>query len=65
VELRQKVAPFIAALAAEGVLALPGGLNVLRLLPPLVVTRAQLDTVLEKIAWVLSRPVAVEEGSEE
>jgi LysW-gamma-L-lysine/LysW-L-ornithine aminotransferase len=65
VELRQKVAPFIAALAEEGVLALPGGLTVLRLLPPLVITREQLDVVLKKIALVLSRPIAAEEGTEE
>jgi LysW-gamma-L-lysine/LysW-L-ornithine aminotransferase len=65
VELRQKVAPYIAALAAEGVLALPGGLNVLRLLPPLVITRPQLDAAIEKISLVLARPIAAEEATEE
>ncbi|MDE3091652.1 MAG: acetylornithine/succinylornithine family transaminase, partial [Chloroflexota bacterium] len=35
VELKQKVTPYLHALMDRGVLALPAGLNVLRLLPPL------------------------------
>jgi acetylornithine/LysW-gamma-L-lysine aminotransferase len=38
VELRGKVAPVLRALQDRGVLALPAGLTVLRLLPPLVIS---------------------------
>ena len=54
VELKTKVAPYLRALQAEGVLALPAGLNVLRFLPPAVITREQIDTVVEKTAKVLA-----------
>jgi LysW-gamma-L-lysine/LysW-L-ornithine aminotransferase len=37
VELRSKVAPYLAALEARGYLGLPAGSTVLRLLPPLVI----------------------------
>ncbi|MCS6773955.1 MAG: acetylornithine/succinylornithine family transaminase [Anaerolineae bacterium] len=55
IELRTKVAPYLRALQAEGVLALPAGLNVLRLLPPAVITYEQIDFVVEKIAAVLAK----------
>jgi acetylornithine/LysW-gamma-L-lysine aminotransferase len=54
VELKTKVAPFLRGLQAEGVLALPAGMNVLRFLPPAVITREQIDTVVEKTAKVLA-----------
>ncbi len=54
VELKTKVAPYLRALQAEGVIALPAGLNVLRFLPPAVITREQIDTVVEKTAKVLA-----------
>ena len=54
VELRTKVAPYLRALQAEGVLALPAGLNVLRFLPPAVITREQINFVVEKVGKVLS-----------
>ncbi len=38
IELRSKVAPVLQALQARGVLALPAGATVLRLLPPLVIS---------------------------
>lgn len=65
VELRQKVTPYIAALMDHGVLALPAGLTVLRLLPPLVITREQIDFVVEQIAAVLTKPLAQEEAGTE
>jgi acetylornithine/LysW-gamma-L-lysine aminotransferase len=65
IELRQKVTPYLAALAERGVLALPAGLTVLRLLPPLVITREQIDFVVEQIAAVLAQPVAQEEAAKE
>jgi acetylornithine/LysW-gamma-L-lysine aminotransferase len=54
VELKTKVAPYLRALQAEGVLALPAGLNVLRFLPPAIITKEQIDTVIEKTAKVLA-----------
>jgi LysW-gamma-L-lysine/LysW-L-ornithine aminotransferase len=53
VELKQKVTPYLHALMDRGVLALPAGLNVLRLLPPLVIEKSDLDVVAEQIEAVL------------
>ena len=53
VELKTKVAPFLKALQSEGVLALPAGMNVLRFLPPAVITPGQIDRVVEATAKVL------------
>jgi acetylornithine/LysW-gamma-L-lysine aminotransferase len=54
VELKTKVAPYLRALQQEGVLALPAGLNVLRFLPPAVITREEIDIVIDKTAKVLA-----------
>jgi acetylornithine/LysW-gamma-L-lysine aminotransferase len=54
VELKQKVTPYLMALMERGVLALPAGLNVLRLLPPLVIEKSDLDVVTEAIEGVLN-----------
>jgi acetylornithine/LysW-gamma-L-lysine aminotransferase len=54
VELKVKVAPYLRGLQAEGVLALPAGLNVLRFLPPAVISKQQIDFVIEKTAKVLT-----------
>jgi acetylornithine/LysW-gamma-L-lysine aminotransferase len=54
VELKVKVTPILQALMARGVLALPAGPNVLRLLPPLVIEKSDLDVVVERIDEVLS-----------
>jgi len=53
VELKQKVTPYLMALMERGVLALPAGLNVLRLLPPLVIEKSDLDIVADEIEYVL------------
>ncbi|KAA3643332.1 MAG: aminotransferase class III-fold pyridoxal phosphate-dependent enzyme [Chloroflexi bacterium] len=55
IELKQKVAPYIASLTTKGVLALPAGLNVLRLLPPLVITKAQVDQIVEALSETLTQ----------
>jgi LysW-gamma-L-lysine/LysW-L-ornithine aminotransferase len=55
IDLRQKVAPYIKALMNRGVLALPAGLTVLRFLPPLVISREQIDTVVVAVSQVLGR----------
>jgi acetylornithine/LysW-gamma-L-lysine aminotransferase len=52
-ELKAKVTPYLRALMDEGVLALPAGDTVLRLLPPLVIEREDLETVVNKIALIL------------
>lgn len=49
IELRGKVAPMLRLLQERGVLALPAGLNVLRLLPPLVIAKEDLETAAQAI----------------
>ncbi len=61
IEIKQKATPYIAALADRGVLVLPAGLNVIRLLPPLIITKPQMDRVVEQIAAVLEKPLTEEE----
>jgi len=53
-ELKERVQPFLGALMERGVLALPAGPNVLRLLPPLVIEYDQLDRVIVAIGEVLT-----------
>ncbi|WP_322823070.1 aspartate aminotransferase family protein [Chloroflexus sp.] len=53
-ELKSRSQPAIAALIDHGVLALPAGPNVLRLLPPLVIEQADLERVVTAIEAVLS-----------
>jgi acetylornithine/LysW-gamma-L-lysine aminotransferase len=52
-ELKQKVTPYLQALMAEGVLALPAGLTVLRFLPPLVIEQNDLAKVVQAVKKVL------------
>ncbi|MPY66436.1 aspartate aminotransferase family protein [Deinococcus sp. SDU3-2] len=53
-ELRDRVAPHLAALQERGVLALPAGPSVLRLLPPLVISDAELEQVVQAVDEVLA-----------
>lgn len=53
-ELRGKVTPVLQAMMERGVWALPAGLNVLRLLPPLVIDPADLEQVGRVIRDVLA-----------
>jgi predicted acetylornithine/succinylornithine family transaminase/N-acetyl-ornithine/N-acetyl-lysine deacetylase len=53
IELKQRVQPYLEALCERGVLALPAGPNVLRLLPPLVITEEQIERMLVVLAEVL------------
>jgi len=55
IEARLKVKTILTDLMAEGVLVLPGGANIIRLLPPAVITYNEIDRVIEKISLVLSR----------
>jgi 4-aminobutyrate aminotransferase-like enzyme len=52
-ELRQRVAPIVGQLLARGLNLLPAGPNVLRLLPPLIIARQDLDTGLDLIIATL------------
>jgi LysW-gamma-L-lysine/LysW-L-ornithine aminotransferase len=53
IELKEKSKPQLLALMEKGVLALPAGPNVIRLLPPLVIGYDEMDFVAEKIKEVL------------
>jgi len=55
VELKTRVTPILRALMDHGVLALPAGPTVLRLLPPLVTSRDDLDAVVSAIDTILSK----------
>jgi len=57
IELRQKVTPYLQALMAQGVMALPAGLTVMRFLPPLVINQEDLSTVVSTVSKVLAAPV--------
>ncbi|NJN16262.1 MAG: aspartate aminotransferase family protein [Oscillochloris sp.] len=55
-ELKKRVQPIILSLLERGVLALPAGPNVLRLLPPLVISDEDVATVVATVSDVLSGP---------
>ena len=53
IELKQKVTPYLQELMAQGVMALPAGLTVMRFLPPLVISKEDLAVVAAKVEAVL------------
>ena len=53
IELSRRAQPYLEALFERGILALQAGPNVIRLLPPLVITEAQLERVLAALEEVL------------
>ena len=53
IELSKRAQPFLEALFERGVLALQAGPNVIRLLPPLVITEEQLERTLDVVEEVL------------
>ena len=53
IELKTKVTPILQGLQSRGVLALPAGATVLRLLPPLVIAEEDLERVVGAIAQTL------------
>jgi acetylornithine/LysW-gamma-L-lysine aminotransferase len=53
IELKEKATPYLKALLQRRILALPAGPTVIRLLPPLVITSDQLDTVIDALHAVL------------
>ncbi|MBT7073675.1 MAG: aspartate aminotransferase family protein [Anaerolineae bacterium] len=53
IEIKKKVAPYLAALTERGILALPAGMTVIRFLPPLVIEKEQIDEVIAALKEVL------------
>ncbi len=53
IELSRRAQPFLEMLFERGILALPAGPNVIRLLPPLVTTEEQLEQVINTMQEVL------------
>lgn len=60
IELKDRAKPYLIKLMAQGVLALPAGPRVIRLLPPLIISDAQ----LEWVADILSRVISESEGAD-
>lgn len=54
IELRERAAPYVQRLQQRGVLALPAGPTVMRLLPPLVISYEQLEQVVAALDEVLA-----------
>lgn len=53
-ELHQPAAPVMAALRRHGVLTINAGTNVIRLVPPLVITRSEVDEVISRLRLALA-----------
>jgi acetylornithine/LysW-gamma-L-lysine aminotransferase len=49
VELRTRARPYVQALLDRGLIVLPTGATVIRLLPPLVIEMAEIDAVVERL----------------
>ena len=60
IEMKDKAGPVAQALMQEGVLALLAGTTVLRFLPPLVITREQVDRAVESLTRVLAAKPSAE-----
>jgi len=54
IELKDKSQPVIVELLNHKILSLPAGTTVLRMLPPLVISYEDLDTVIEKLIEILA-----------
>ncbi|MFQ5793500.1 MAG: aspartate aminotransferase family protein [Candidatus Bipolaricaulia bacterium] len=54
-QLREKVGKYLTALRERGVLALIAGNTVIRFLPPLIITKDEIDRVVETLWEVLER----------
>lgn len=54
IELKDKVQPVLQQLMDRNIIALPAGTTVLRMLPPLVISYEDLDTVVDKLVEILS-----------
>jgi LysW-gamma-L-lysine/LysW-L-ornithine aminotransferase len=54
IELKEKAGPYVQHLMEKGVIVLLAGATVIRLLPPLVITREEIDRVLSVMKEVLA-----------
>lgn len=54
IELKEKAGAYVQALMDKGVIVLLAGANVIRLLPPLVITKEEIDQALKTLQEVLS-----------
>ncbi len=57
IELKTRANPYLQYLQNQGVLALPAGTTVLRLLPPLVISSSQWEEVLERVIAALDTKI--------
>ncbi len=64
-QLRRRVTPVLKALMERGILAMPAGATVLRLLPPLTIAGEELEYILETIVKILDGRMAATAGREE
>ena len=55
VELKEKAGPYVQQLMEKGVIVLLAGATVIRLLPPLVITKGEIDTVVGAFREVLGQ----------
>jgi len=55
IELKEKAGPYVQKLTEKGVIVLLAGATVIRLLPPLVITKEEIDTVVEALKDTLGR----------
>lgn len=53
IELKEKAGPYVQMLMEKGVIALLAGATVIRLLPPLVISREEIDTVVSTLKEIL------------
>ena len=54
IEIKHKVLDILAQLLERHIIALPAGPNVIRLLPPLIIEKEQLDRVIEVLQDMLA-----------
>jgi len=52
-ELKEKVAPYVAALREAGVLVINAGATVIRFVPPLIITKEEVDEVVRRLQGML------------
>jgi acetylornithine/LysW-gamma-L-lysine aminotransferase len=55
VEFKEKVAPIVAALKEAGVLVINAGSTVIRFVPPLIISKGEVDEVVRRLGKVLAQ----------
>jgi acetylornithine/LysW-gamma-L-lysine aminotransferase len=54
IELNEKAGPFVHTLMEKGIIVLLAGKYVIRLLPPLIINREEIDYVVETLREIVS-----------